>query len=251
MEWRKKKKLIHGSTVDLQRKPWDQTAHVHYATKDLPPKLKNIRKIVEYGKATPVLLLVIPSIHRLREVNSWNKILHSSTENRILTVHSGIVSSTGLQAFLSSALDLSPTNPLLGESPPPPIPIASGKTSFLSLSFPSTTSSSPCSSMGCEQNRSLSEWAPTEPFPFFSMQGTASTRNCRSSEPRRRPRVSSIRRVFFWGRPMWTSGLVLGLCVGLGPTPHCVANSLNFCKVAILKVQISSLSLSSEGLCYR
>lgn len=143
MEWPNKKKLIHGSTVDLQRKPWDQTAHVHYATKDLPPKLKNIRKIIEYGKATPVLLLVIPSIHRLREVSSWNKILHSSTENRILTVHSGIVSSTGLQAFLSSALDLSPTNPLLGESPPPPIPIASGKTSFLSLSFPSTTSSSP------------------------------------------------------------------------------------------------------------
>ncbi|OWM86299.1 hypothetical protein CDL15_Pgr011123 [Punica granatum] len=149
-------------------------------------------------------------------------------------IHSGMVSSTGLQPLFNSALYLIPTNPLLGISPPaaPPIPIASGNPSFLSLHLP-PSSSSPSSSLGCEPNRSLSLCPPAGLLSFFfSRQGTGPTKNCRSSEPRRR-RPSSIRRVVFWGRPMWTRGLVRGLRVGLWATPHCVANILNFCKVAI------------------
>lgn len=45
--------------------------------------------------------------------------------------------------------------------------------------------------------------------------------------------VRSIRKVVL-GRRKQTKGLVLGLLVGLWVTPHCVANSLNFCKAAIV-----------------
>ncbi|KAL4363590.1 hypothetical protein GQ457_04G006330 [Hibiscus cannabinus] len=45
-------------------------------------------------------------------------------------------------------------------------------------------------------------------------------------------RVRSIRSVVL-GRRKLTRGLVLGLLVGLWVTPHCVANSLNFCNVVM------------------
>lgn len=49
--------------------------------------------------------------------------------------------------------------------------------------------------------------------------------------------VSNIRRVVFL-RGICTSGLVLGLLVGLCTTPHCVARILNFCKAAIERCKL-------------
>lgn len=69
---------------------------------------------------------------------------------------------------------------------------------------------------------------------FFS-----TTFSCRRSD---RFRLSRLRSVVL-GRRNWTNGLVLGLWVGLCPTPHGVANSLNFCNAAISSLSLS-LSLS-------
>lgn len=150
--------------------------------------------------------------------------------------YSGILTSIGRQTLLSNRcrnvadngrIDRAPI-PLTADPILPPSPSISGEKSPLDG--------------GDETNKSLSLWLPTV---SFSLSGESPSLEIRSGEasspddsewslphpPPPPPPLRSIRRVF--RRRRWMTGLVVGLRVGLPATAHWVANSLNFCRVAI------------------
>lgn len=127
------------------------------------------------------------------------------------------------------------------------------KPKFLESIFWLTLISSSSSSFGSEDtNRSFSEFLRIRInsllFSFSSFSSSGESNRCFSwsgGDSRRRRlvlRQRSIRREVF-RRGSWTSGLVLGLRVGLWATPHCIASSLNLCSVAIF-VSLLSFTLS-------
>ncbi|KAL2504379.1 Zinc finger and BTB domain-containing protein 46 [Abeliophyllum distichum] len=153
----------------------------------------------------------------------------------------GMAPSTGRQALLSNRCRNVADNGRSGLVPPllPSIPAAG---EIPSLEFPDVRSSN---GGGEDTNRSLSLWLTTVSFPF-SCESSPSLLLLPSDEsspgrggsllpcpppPPPPLRLSSIRRVFL--RRRWITGLVVGLLVGLPETAHWVANSLNFCRVAI------------------
>lgn len=91
---------------------------------------------------------------------------------------------------------------------------------------------------GDETNKSFSLCLTTISFPLSDdfpsprgrLPGDPTSRSGGSLLP---PRLSSIRRVLLLRR-RWVTGLVVGLLVGLPATGHCVANSLNFCRVVMI-----------------
>lgn len=161
-----------------------------------------------------------------------------------------MVTSTGLHALLSNRCRnvadnglscrpppplLNPNPPLAPPTPPPPTPLLTPPDSNPSLTFSDTLSSNVG---GDETNKSLSLWLTINSFPF---SGEFLSHPLRSGEPSSRrgilllplpPRLSNILSVFL--RRRCITGLADGLLVGLPATAHCVANSLNFCNVAII-----------------
>lgn len=164
-----------------------------------------------------------------------------------------MVTSMGRQPLLNSILCLNPIQPALGEpgSPPNalrPLSFDAKTTSlfppYFSLTTLPSSSSSSSSNVGDDRNKSFKVRPLKSLSPFF-FSGKLPTKLCgydisrQVDDLRLLVLVRSIRRVVL-GRRKLTRGLVLGLLVGLWVTPHCVANSLNFCNVAIFCSSSSS-----------
>lgn len=162
-----------------------------------------------------------------------------------------MLTSIGRHALLSSNRCRNPTQPGLGEFDSTSCSFNfGGNTSLLPSFFLLTAlllSSSSSPNGGDDTNRSFKVRLFESLSSFFFSGGKAGTKRfwfgiCRLMRDRRLVvRVSSIRRVLL-RRRKWTKGLVLGLRVGLCTTPHCVASSLNFCKVAISRFALCFLT---------
>jgi hypothetical protein len=166
-----------------------------------------------------------PSEHN---INLFTNLLQEINKCPPDDYHSGIATSTGRHALLSNALCRKPVQAGLDDAAPDFKPI---KLPLLieppALSFVSPNG-------GEDTNRSLRVRCPcssaTKSFSsFFCGEQVGGISGCAMRDDRR---LSSIRRVVL-RRRNWTTGLVLGLRVGLGATPHWVASSLNFWSVAM------------------
>lgn len=158
-----------------------------------------------------------------------------------------MATSTGRQARLSNRWRIVADNgrgersPNLQTEPPPARPPAkfAGGGSPCPPAFVDGRSSN---DGGDDTNKSLSLSLWLAPFSGESRRSTSWSGEQLSRGGSLRPlllpppRLSSIRSVF--RRRRWITGLADGLRVGLPATAHCVAKSLNFCRVAISPIQI-------------
>lgn len=168
-----------------------------------------------------------------KETKNWLSYLSL----HIALSYSGIATSTGRQALLNNRCRKVADNGR--NDPPPPLLNSPLEGSNISLTFSETLSAN---AGGEDTNKSFSLLLQTNSSFSFSGDLRSAPLGLRSGETSWQrggsllptppvARLSSIRRVFL--RRRWITGLADGLLLGLPATAHCIANSLNFCRVAI------------------